>query len=91
MFDPKSRYTGVQTYQVPDARGRLVTVVAVPAPPLEAPLGIHLRRQGQRLDHLATKYLSNPAGAWRLCELSEAMHMQAIAEDLEIQIPGGKR
>lgn len=88
MFDDKSRYASVPTYQVVDRRGRTVTVVAVPEAPMQTTLGIHLRRQGQRLDHIAAKYLRNPAGAWRLCELSDVMHTQALAEEPEIPIPG---
>jgi hypothetical protein len=91
MFDDKSRYLKVPTYQVPDHLGRTVTVVGVPGAPMQTTLGIHLRRQGQRLDHLSAKYLQDPAGAWRICELSDVMHPQAIAEDLEIPIPGSRR
>jgi hypothetical protein len=90
-FDAKSRYAKVETYQVPDAKGETVTVVAVPAAPEQTTLGTHLRKQGQRLDHLAAKYLRDPAGAWRICELSDVMHPQALAEDTEIPIPGSAR
>jgi hypothetical protein len=90
-FDDKSRYSGVATYQVLDAQGRSVTVVAVPGAPEQTTLGTHLRKQGQRLDHLAAKYLRDPAGAWRLCELSDVMHPQALAEETEIPIPGSIR
>ena len=88
MFDDKSRYARTPTYQVPDRLGRPVTVVEVPPAPLQSTLGVHLRKQGQRLDHIAAKYLQNPAGAWRLAELSDVMHPQAIAEDFDIPIPG---
>lgn len=57
MFDSKSRYANLQTYSVTDHRGRTVAVVPVPPPPDEATLGIHVLRQGERLDHLAQRYL----------------------------------
>jgi hypothetical protein len=91
MFNDKSRYAGQPTYQVPDRFGRIVTVVVVPPPPVQALLGVHLRLQGQRLDHIAAKYLRDPAGSWRLCELGDVMHPQAMAEDAEIPVPGGRR
>lgn len=88
MFDPKSRYARARTYQVTDRLGRTVTVVAVPPAPIQTLLGVHLRKVGQRLDHIAAKYLRDGAGAWRLAELSDVMHPQAIADDPEIPVPG---
>jgi len=90
MFDPKSRYFGLQTYTVEDSRGLQVAVVPVPAPPNQATLGIHLLRQGERLDHLAQRYLDNAAGFWLICELNEVMLAEALTEQREISIPAGK-
>lgn len=91
MFDEKSRYAYLQTYKVPDRRGRLVPVVPVPEPPAQTPLGVHLRKEGQRLDHLAQKYLDDPAGFWRICELDDVMLPEALSEAREIPIPGRSR
>ena len=90
MFDPKSRYAALKTYTVKDHRGRAVPVVPVPAPPDQTTLGIHVLRQGERLDHLAQKYLDNPAGFWRICELNEVMLAETLSEQREIAIPLGK-
>ena len=87
MFDEKSRYADADIYLVTDRRGRLVPVVTAPAPPPKAFLGIHLLRQGERLDHLATKYLGNPAGFWRIAEQNDAMLPEALTEAHEIEIP----
>lgn len=87
MFDSKSRYYKQTTAKVKDHRGRTVTVVPVPEPPEETLLGYHLRRQGQRLDHLATKYLDDEAGFWRICELNDVMLPEALSEADEIAIP----
>lgn len=87
MFDPQSRYAKVMPYQVRDRRGRTVSVVPVPAPPNETLLGYHVLRQGQRLDHLAAKYLDDPAGFWRICELNDAMLPEALSEVRELGIP----
>lgn len=91
MFSDKSRYAGLPTYQVPDKTGRTVTVVSTPPAPEEETLGIHYRKQGQRLDHIAARYLRDPAGFWRLCELSDVMLPQALADELEIPVPKGRR
>lgn len=90
MFDQKSRYAALKTYTVRDHRGREVAVVPVPPQPNQATLGIHLLRQGQRLDHLAQEYLDDPAGFWRICELNDVMLAETLTEQREIAIPVGK-
>jgi hypothetical protein len=88
VFDDKSRYADLPTYEVTDRRGRPVPVVPVPDPPAQTRLGVHLRKEGQRVDHLAHLYLDDPAGFWRICELNEAMLPEALTEAREIEIPG---
>jgi hypothetical protein len=88
MFDPNSRYLKVPTYTVTDHRGRTVTVVQVPPDPGEGLLGIHVLRQGERLDHLAYKYLNDPAGYWRIAERNEVMLPEQLSEQREIEVPG---
>lgn len=87
MYDTKSRYYGQETLQVTDHRGRTVTAVVVPDPPQQVQLGIHRRIQGQRLDHLAFKYLNDGAGFWRICELNGVMLPEALSEAREVAIP----
>jgi hypothetical protein len=87
MFDSKSRYAKAETYGVTDARGREVKVVAPPPPPEQVQLGIHLLKQGERLDLLAAKYLNDPAGYWRIAEQNNVMLPEALTEAREIEIP----
>lgn len=87
MFDKKSRYAKQKTYQVTDRRGRKVTVVVSPPAPEQTLLGYHVRRQGQRLDHMANKYLDNPTGFWRICEMNDVMGAEMLSETDEIAIP----
>lgn len=87
MFDPNSRYAGLEPYTVVDARGRAVSVVPAFEPPAQELLGVHLRLEGQRLDHLAHRYLGDPTLFWRICELSNVMLADALAEAREIRIP----
>ncbi len=87
LFDPKSRYAGLSTVLMVDARGRTVEVVQ-PAPALQQGLrGRHLRRQGERADHLATLYLADPAAYWRLAEMNDAMTAEVLSELRELDIP----
>ena len=78
MFDEKSRYAKAETYSVIDVRDRPVVVVAPPPIPTYALLGIHLLKQGQRLDHLAALYLNNPAGFWQIAERNDVMLPEAL-------------
>ena len=88
MFDPKSRYGNTPTYPVTDHRGRTVMVVQTPADPNEGLLGLHVLRQGERLDHLAFQYLNDPAGYWRIVERNRLLLPEQLTEQREIEIPG---
>ena len=90
MFDEKSRYRDQPTYQREDRRGRTVNVVATPEQTEERFRGYHQRIQGQRLDHMAFRYLDNAAGFWRLCDLNDVMLPEALSEASIIAIPRKK-
>ncbi len=87
MFTDKSRYKDVTQYEVTDHRGRTVKVVATPNPPQQGIKGYHLLKQGQRTDHLASLYLRDPAGFWRIAEANDSMLPEALSEQSEIAIP----
>jgi hypothetical protein len=59
-----------------------VEVVSVPDRPDQPLLGLHVLRQGERLDHLAARYLDDPAGFWRIAEINGAMLPDALLEDV---------
>lgn len=87
MFEKDSRYAGSRTYQAVDARGRRVTVVNTPDRPEQSLRGMHLRKEGQRIDHLAYHYLRMPTGFWRIAEMNGVMLVETITEAPEIAIP----
>ena len=91
MFDVKSRYAKLRPYERKDKAGRKVVVVPIPPAPEELPMGRHLMKQGQRIDHLAQLYLSDPAGYWRICEVNGAMFPEQLSERKEIVIPINNR
>ncbi len=90
MFDPKSRYAKVPLYEVVDRRGRKAIVAGAAPGMSQALLGYHVLRQGERLDLLAARYLSDPCAFWRICELNGSVLPDALAEAREIAIPGGR-
>lgn len=87
MFDPKSRYAKAELYHVTDRRGRIVQVVTALEAPDPVVIGFHLLLQGQRIDHLAKKYLGDDAGFWRICEANGVMQAEMLSEAPEIAIP----
>jgi len=88
-FDSKSRYARhASTYEATDRRGRAVAALSAAERPEQPLLGEHLRKQGQRLDHLASFYLADPSGYWRLAEINDAMLPDALAEVTSLKIPG---
>lgn len=87
MFDDKSRYQQAETYECTDRRERTVKVTTVPVLKSETFRGYHQRIQGQRIDHMAYKYLGDNAGFWRICELNDVMLAEALTEASDIAIP----
>ena len=88
VFDKQSRYVKhASIYEATDRRGRRVPALTVTDTPVQTLLGEHLRREGQRLDHLANFYLQDPNGFWRICEINDAMLPDAMAETDIVKIP----
>jgi len=88
IFDGESRYVkNASLYEVTDRRGRRVAALTVADKPVQTLLGEHLRREGQRLDHLANFYLQDPNGFWRIAELNDAILPDALAETDIVKIP----
>jgi hypothetical protein len=87
LFDPKSRYANLATVLTVDDRGRTVEAVPPATAPLQGLLGRHLRRQGERPDHLAALYLLDPVGYWRIAEINDAMTAEVLSELSELAIP----
>lgn len=88
IFDPRSRYVRhAEVYEVVDRRGRVVKAVTPARPPGEETLGEHARRQGERLDHLASYYLGDAAAYWRIAELEDAVLPEALSEIPSVKIP----
>lgn len=88
IFGEKSRYVkDASIYEATDRRGRKVPALTVANEPVQTLLGEHLRKEGQRLDHLASFYLQDSNGFWRIGELNDAMLPDALAEVDIVKIP----
>ncbi|GJM38875.1 MAG: hypothetical protein DHS20C19_22420 [Acidimicrobiales bacterium] len=90
-FDANSRYTGASLRTVTGPDGKPVTVVDPPTTVAEPTLGWHLYRQGQRLDHIAHRFLGHATQWWRLPDHNNAMWPDALAGAPEIAVPPKKR
>ena len=88
IFDPKSRYVlYAKVMTVRDRNGREVQALTPAEIPPARELGEHLRKDGQRLDHMANRYLDDPAGYWRVAHHNDAMTADALADAPIIRIP----
>jgi hypothetical protein len=88
VFDKKSRYVkNASTYEATDRRRRKVVALTAADKPEQTLLGEHLRKEGQRLDHLANFYIEDPNGFWRVSELNDAMLPDQLAEVEVVKIP----
>lgn len=91
MFDRNSRYWSQPTYLTRTSDGRSVVAVTIPLPRTEQSAGEHRRREGDRLDLVAARYLDQPTSFWRLCDLNGASVPAALEARPFIAIPRGGR
>ncbi|PRP92670.1 hypothetical protein [Enhygromyxa salina] len=88
LYAKNSRYVlHAEVINVADDRGRSVQRVGRARRPDLIELGEHIRREGQRLDHLANFYLRDPNAFWRICELNDVLLPDQLAEVDLIRIP----
>jgi hypothetical protein len=89
VFDSKSRYVkpALEPYSVIDRRGREVKALPMIEPPREIAAGEYIKKQGQRIDHLAASFLADPFGFWRIAELNEVLLPDALEEAERVKVP----
>ena len=76
MFEPTSRYHGIETAEYRTARGRLVRYVRrrFLLQPDALPLLVEVTvTEGDRLDLIAARTLGDPEGFWRIADANDAM------------------
>lgn len=94
-FAPTSRYAQIERAQLTLADGRTVVFLRrrfVPAADHFVQLQLHQVQDGERLDHIAAKYLSDPEQFWHICDANNAMQPDeltvTIGRKLRITLPG---
>jgi len=95
-FPPNSRYQGLDTATLIDARREQIVYLRrrfVPPPDRFTLLLEHTVLQGDRYDNLAARYFDDPELWWRLCDANGAMRpselTDAIGQTLRITLPEG--
>jgi hypothetical protein len=93
VFDRKSRYVkpALEVYSVIDRRGREVKALPMIEPPREQSIGEYVKKQGQRLDHLANSLVADPNGYWRIAEVNGVLVPDALEEVERLKLPGMTR
>lgn len=94
-FPPNSRYNGLPTLTHVFPDGRVVTYVTrrfIPGSGSYLLAREHLLVQGDRLDLLASHYLSDPEQWWKLADANVTLVPEALTDEagatLAIAVPG---
>jgi len=87
MFFPGSRYAKLQPYPVTLANGSTVMAIRAPTPGVAATLGYYRRNSGDRLDHIAARFLADATGFWRICDANGAVSPDALAASDLVGVP----
>jgi hypothetical protein len=88
VFDPDSRYVKYsRLLAATDRLGRDVVALTPAEIPEQSALGEHLKKDYQRLDHLANHYLGDPCGYWRIASANNVLLPDALAEVRRVTIP----
>jgi hypothetical protein len=88
MFFSGSRYMNLASYQVTTQDGTLVTVTRLPLPVQKPLRGLYPRQKSQRLDLIASYFLSDATTFWQLCDANDTPVPDALAVRNQIGIPG---
>jgi hypothetical protein len=95
-FPATSRYylTEIATYET--AEGKMIRYLRrrlLPRPERFTLIQEHAVTQGDRLDNITARYLSDPEQFWRVCDANSAMRPDALTEEIgrriRITLPEG--
>lgn len=96
QFPTASRYHTTEIVQFVTPDGRTVACLRrrfVPPPENFSTLQEHRVQEGERLDHLAAKYLGDPEQFWKLCDANNAFVPSELTDTpgrtLRITLPEG--
>lgn len=96
LFPPTSRYHNIETATLETADGKEIVYLKrrfVPAPDRFTLLQEHQVVEGDRLDNITARYLSDPLQFWRICDANTAMNPPELTAEigrrLRITLPEG--
>jgi len=97
VFEPTSRYYGIETAKMTVGNGDEERVVSykrrriIPAHEALVTLVDHVVVQGDRLDNLAARYLGDPEQFWRICDANNVLRPEELTDEIgraiEIGLP----
>lgn len=90
MFDPTSRYYGIETVEITvgDGAGGEPRVVSykrrriISSGEALATLVEHAVVEGDRLDNLAARYLGDPEQFWRICDANNVLRPEDLTGEI---------
>ncbi len=95
-FEPGSRYHGLDTKQWTRPDGEATTYVKrrfVPPAENYSAVQLHYVAEGDRVDNLSAKYLSDPQQYWRLCDGNGVLRpndlTRTVGDTIKITMPEG--
>jgi hypothetical protein len=96
LFPPTSRYHNIETATLETADSKEIVYLKrrfVPAADRFALLQEHAVVEGDRLDNITARYLSDPLQFWRICDANTAMNPPELTAEigrrLRITLPEG--
>jgi hypothetical protein len=95
LFTPTSRYYNLEPAAFETEEGKTIVYISrrfCPSPDKFALLQEHTVSQGDRLDNITAKYLTDPEQFWRICDANAAMNPEGLIETgrkLRITLPEG--
>ena len=90
MFFKGSRYETVEDHELTEENGRVIRYKTVRLITSATVRYQHTLTEGERLDHLASRYYRDPERFWRICDANEAMWPEDLTADPgdQVDIPG---
>lgn len=83
MFQPSSRYAGVEITEHATTGGRVVRYVRRRFIPLAAPAALaeHIVVAGDRIDNVTARHLADPELFWRVCDANRAERPDDLTQE----------
>jgi hypothetical protein len=86
MFEPTSRYHGIETVKMTVGEGARVISYKrrriIPSGATVTILVEHIVTQGDRLDNLAARYVGDPEQFWRICDANDVLRPEELTEEV---------